>query len=321
MTRHVGATALARYHEGDFGSRKSARIRAHLAACPRCAALDTDLAGVTMLLARAPAPAMPDQVTTRIQAALRAEATGAPAGAPAGPGTTPRSAEAAQHRRSRHAAGKPARWRRWRLPDLRSQVGRRALGAAAAAVVIAGSVYGLAQLASAGQPALSSGAATGAGSAGAEQNGPVQLSGPSVQYRRAGQPASFTPVSTNTNFRQRQLASQVKSALLRSGSNLPASAGANAASPPRPQSRHASGGKQSFAGIAVKALQGCVMRVSAGRKVLLVDVDRYQGRPATVIVLAGPGGGTSGAQIFVVGPGCSASDSDLITQASLPGGG
>lgn len=321
MTRHVGATALARYHEEDFGSRKSTRIRAHLAACPRCAALDTDLAGVTALLARAPAPAMPDQVTTRIQAALRAEATSAPAGAPARPGTTPRSAEAAQHRRSRHAAGKSARWRRWRLPDLRSQVGRRALGAAAAAVVIAGSVYGLAQLASAGQPALSSGA-TGAGSAGAAQNGPARLSGPSVQYGRAGQPASFTPVSTNTNFRRRQLASQVKSALLRSaGSNLPTTAVPNPANRASPPSRHASGGEQSFAGIAVKALQGCVVRVSAGRKVLLVDVDRYQSRPATVIVLAGPGGGTSGAQIFVVGPGCSASDSDLITRASLPGGG
>ena len=321
MIPHVGATALARYREGDLGSRKSARIRAHLAACPRCAALDADLAGVTALLARAPVPAMPDQVTTRIQAALRAEAASAPAGAVARPGTSPRSAEAAQHRRSRHAAGKAARGQRWRLPGPRSHLARRALGATAAAAIIAGSAYGLAQLAPAGQPALSSGAA-GAGSAASAQNRPVRLSGPTLQYGKAGQPASFTPVSTHTNFRQPQLASQVKSALLRSaGSNLPTGAVPNAASPPRPQSRHPSGAEQSFAGIAVKTLQGCVMRVAAGSKVLLVDVDRYQGRPATVIVLAGPGGGTSGAQIFVVGPGCSASDSDLIARASLPGDG
>src|SRR6266581_9506263 len=74
MTRHIGAEALASYREGDLGSRKSARIRAHLAGCPRCTAIDHDLAGVTALLASAPAPAMPDQVTTRIQAALTAEA-------------------------------------------------------------------------------------------------------------------------------------------------------------------------------------------------------------------------------------------------------
>lgn len=317
MTRHVGVTALARYREGDLGSRKSARIRAHLAACPRCAALDEDLAGVPALLARAPAPAMPDQVTTRIQAVLRAEAARAPADAPARLGTSRQSAEPVQPRRSRHAAAKAARGQRWRLPELRPQLGRRALGAAAAAAAIAGGIYGVVQLAPAGQSALSSG---GTGSAASGQSGPIRLSGPTVQYG-PGLSASFTPVSTHTNFQQRQLASQVKSALLRSGANLPASAGPNAARRPSPQPRHAGGGEQSFAGIAVKALQGCVMRVSAGRKVLLVDVDRYQSKPATVIVLAGPGGGTGGAQIFVVGPGCSGSDSDLIARASLPGAG
>ena len=73
MTRHVSAEALARYREGDLGSRKSSRIRAHLAGCPRCTALDEDLAGVSALLASAPGPAMPEQVTARIQAALIAE--------------------------------------------------------------------------------------------------------------------------------------------------------------------------------------------------------------------------------------------------------
>src|SRR6266571_6732372 len=107
MTRHIGAEALARYREGDLGSRKSARIRAHLAGCPRCTAIDHDLAGVTALLASAPAPAMPDQVTTRIQAALTAEAARMADAGSAGhqPGQPRQPAGAARARQSRHAAG------------------------------------------------------------------------------------------------------------------------------------------------------------------------------------------------------------------------
>ena len=80
-------------------------------------------------------------------------------------------------------------------------------------------------------------------------------------------------------------------------------------------------GKPTFGGIGVAALQGCVTRISAGRQVLLVDVDRYQGKQATIIVVAGVAGGAGGARVWVVGPGCSRSDSDVITQASLAGAG
>ncbi|MGD0685331.1 MAG: hypothetical protein ABSA03_09455, partial [Streptosporangiaceae bacterium] len=90
MTRHVGAAALARYREGDLRRRRLSRIQAHLAGCARCAALDQDLARVTALLASAPAPAMPPQVTDRIQAALAAESALSPAG-------------------RRHASGEPGR--------------------------------------------------------------------------------------------------------------------------------------------------------------------------------------------------------------------
>jgi hypothetical protein len=49
-----------------------------------------------------------------------------------------------------------------------------------------------------------------------------------------------------------------------------------------------------------------------------VDVDRYQGKPATIIVV---GGGAGAPRAWVVGPGCSRSDSDVIAQASLAGAG
>ena len=60
-------------------------------------------------------------------------------------------------------------------------------------------------------------------------------------------------------------------------------------------------------------------RIAAGGTVRLVDVGRYEGKRATIIVVAG--GGTGGTRVFVVGPGCSGSRSDLIARASLPGGG
>jgi hypothetical protein len=97
----------------------------------------------------------------------------------------------------------------------------------------------------------------------------------------------------------------------------------------RPQASPAPAGASpqhgpSFGGIAVKDLQGCVTRIAAGGTVRLVDVARYQGKRATIIVVAGGAGGaggTGGTRVFVVGPGCSGSRSDLIARASLPGAG
>jgi hypothetical protein len=56
----------------------------------------------------------------------------------------------------------------------------------------------------------------------------------------------------------------------------------------------------------------CVQRVAQGRRPLLVDIARYEGRPATVIVLPAASGRLD---IWVVGPACSASDTALIERA------
>ncbi len=266
---------------------------------------------------------MPDQVTARIQAALMAEAA-RPALATAGarPGA-PQPAEPAR-RQSRHAAGRAGGSRRWRLPELRSQLAVRALGVATAAAVIAGGAYGISQLGPAGQTATSSSAAGGSGAAGnAAVPRPARVSGPVLHYRQAGQAVTFTPVSTRTNFTQQQLTSQAAAALRHPVRSPPQFHGPAISNRPGAHSAPAVHGQsgQSFRGIPVGALQGCVTRVSAGRTVLLVDVGRYQGRPATVIVVAGPAGGTGGSRVFVVGPGCSSSESNLIAQASLPAAG
>jgi Putative zinc-finger len=308
MTRHVGAEALARYREGDLSGRRTSRIRAHLAGCPRCTALDEDLAGVSAMLASAPVPAMPEQVTARISAALTAEAART---ARLGAGH-----EASQPGHSRHAASRPGPGRRWRLPGLLSPLAVRAGAFAAAAAVLAGGVYGAVQLAG-GPPA------TSAGSGGIPARAGLHAAagtGPALTYTRAGHPAHFSPVSTGRDFQPRQLKSQVRSLLAHAaGLNQPAS---------RPQATHrgakpglpsgGTAGAPTFGGIGVAALQGCVTRISAGRQVLLVDVDRYQGKQATIVVVAG---GAGGARVWVVGPGCSRTGSDVITQASLAGAG
>lgn len=317
MTPHVGAEALARYREGDLSRRKSARIRVHLAGCPRCTALDEDLAGVSAMLASAPVPVMPEQVTARIQAALTAEATrparlaaGHEAGQPEQPGHS-------RHAAGRSSAGRSSAGRRWRMPELLTPLAARAGALAAAAAVIAGGVYGAVQL-TGGPPATSAGSSSAAGLGQPAAAG----HGPPLTYTRAGHPVQFTPVSTGRNFRPGLLKSQVRSLLARSSGPI------QPGSLPQATTTHSGAkkgifrgsavGKPTFGGIALASLPGCVTRIAAGRQVLLVDVDRYQGRRAAIIVVAG---GASGDRVWVVGPGCSRSDSDVITQASLAGAG
>ena len=311
MTRHVGAATLTRYREGDLSGRRAARIRAHLAGCPRCTALDEDLAGVSAMLASAPVPAMPEQVTARISAALTAEA--------ARPARLGAGHEAGQPGHSRHASG-PGPGRRWRLPELLSPLAVRAGAVAAAAAVLAGGVYGAVQLAG-GPPGSTASSAGISSPAGAGQHGPAGT-GPPLTYTRAGHPAQFTPVSTGRDFQPGLLRSQVRSLLTRAaGPSQPVSGRPASTTHPGAKRSLGSGSaaaKPTFGGIPLAALQGCVTRISAGRQVLLVDVDRYQGKPATIVVV---GGGAGGPRAWVVGPGCSRSDSDVIAQASLAGAG
>ena len=60
-------------------------------------------------------------------------------------------------------------------------------------------------------------------------------------------------------------------------------------------------------------------RISAGALVLLVDVANYQGSPAAVIVTEPAPRGPE--QVSVVGTGCSAARSDVLTRITLPAGG
>ena len=168
MRGHADAATLAAFREELLSARKAAQVSAHLAACPRCAALEAQLAEVTTMLSRAAAPPMPGTVTARIEAALAAEAATRAADAPplaaaagAAPGT-------AGHNGSHGTAGqdrtgdRTGRRAGWRGHD-RSWLALRVAGVTAAVAVIAGGGYGVAQLLT-GSPAVT-GAGAGAGPA------------------------------------------------------------------------------------------------------------------------------------------------------------
>jgi hypothetical protein len=309
MTRHVSVAVLARFREGDLGQRRAARVSAHLSSCARCTDLSAELAGITMLLASTPAPAIPERLATRIQDTLAAEAARR---VTLEPGTEPGRRDLPRR------AGPPRR----RRPRLTSPLAVRALAAAGAIAVLAGGGYLLSQnTPSTTERTATSGRAapqTGAGLGQPHANLPnmsVPAVGPQLTYRNGK--ASVVPVASGVNYRSATLAKQVKAAL----SVVP-----SAKVPPHPASTAVSSpGSGTSAGpevnqfgiMTMSELQGCVGRIAPRGRVLLVDVARYQGRQATVIVVAPHG---AARQVWVVGPACSASRGDVLAHLSMPGG-
>src|SRR5215469_16710707 len=116
---HPGTEALAEYRAGLIGGFRRRRLTAHVAGCGQCASVIERLDAVGSVLASVPAPAVPDEVESRIAAALAAEATArqteGTARQDAAPSTGPR------HKRPSGASGsgrqrtrRPQRPRRFR---------------------------------------------------------------------------------------------------------------------------------------------------------------------------------------------------------------
>jgi hypothetical protein len=305
MRPHVSAETMARYRQGDLNQRRTSHIGTHLAGCDRCSALNEDLGGVTTLLASASPPPMPDDLTARITGAIAAESARRAAG--------PQTAQppSASHRRAP---------RRSRLPRLTPRFALGGLAAAAALVVVAGGVYKVVGSSGSTSGTPSSSAPEAAPAGRPATNGPLAqqaASGPALPYRHDGRSGSITAISTGTDFTAAGLGSQVAADVREYGSGF-TKTGPNAKSPAHsgPASPAAMPGDQAgtFADVPVASLRGCVNRIAAGSLVLLVDVARYRGAPATVIVTEA--GETGSMQIWVVGTGCSAARSDVLRHAT-----
>jgi hypothetical protein len=307
VSRHADEQTLAAFREGLLPARKAARITAHLATCQRCAEVDAQLAAVTTVLARSPAPPMPASLAARLDAALAAEiarsaeaaspasaaapAAASPAGAPV-PGRRP-------GRRGRTAAGRAPGGRppsRWRLAP-------RLAAAAAAVVILAGGGYAIARVLSPGNTGTSS---TSSAAAAAPSR---TIAGPSASGRlpEAAPAAAGLPlVASGTHYRPGQLPAQVGAILKRYPSVPTRSPGAAKVGP-------------LMASTTFPHLAACVAHLTGGGHPRLVDVARYGTRPAAVIVVPVPG--TANVRVWVVGPGCSAQGGDVIAQFSMPAPG
>jgi hypothetical protein len=296
---HVDEQTLAAYREGLLPPRKAARIAAHLPECPRCAEIDAQLAAVTTILASTPAPPMPASVAQRLDAALAAEIAAAsqPAASPAGAPVTgeragrldgPGGRDGTGRRRGAGSARAP-----WPLP-------LRLAAVAAAVVVVAGGGYAIAHTVLAGNSAVSSSSASEAAPASVPSAaGRVPEAAPGAAIG-AGLPL----VASGTDYRGGQLPAQVGAVLKR----YPAAAlapGHVKASPTVPVA-------------AFPRLAACVAHVAGGQRPRLVDIARYGGQPAAVIVVPVPG--TATVRVSVAGPGCPA-QGGVITQFSMPAPG
>jgi hypothetical protein len=327
VTRHPDAGVLAEFREGLLGRRRSARVRAHLAACPHCASADAGLAEVTELLASSPAPRMPEHLIARLDSALAAEAasrqqaTGAgastagagdgaagqvPGGAAPQPDGQPDSSLPDGHvgRRGRRPGWRPAR---------SGGAGRRrpaVLGAAAAVmIVLAGAGYGLASLSQrhSGPSAATGSSAGRSGTLNPPDEGPHRSAG-TPNAPTAGR-AAVTPrttwhvVGSKTDYQPGALARQAAGLARR----YPASAATAQGTGTAP-------GKT-----AGPQLRACVQQITGSTAAQLVDLAHYRGQPATIIVQA-PSAGQPG-HVWVTGPDCSAQHHELLAQASLPSSG
>ena len=312
MRPHVSAETMARYRQGDLNQRRSSHISTHLAGCDRCSALSQDLGGVTTLLASADPPPIPEDLTARITSAIAAESARRAAAPDARTAPDVGTAPAGRGHRAP---------RRPRMPRITPKVALGGLAAAAAMVLVAGGLYEVVgrsgpptSSASSGVPAAARPAARSPGN---EAMVPaLPASGPALQYQHSGRKDDITPITTSTNFTKAELASQVTSEVKKYGAGF-TKTGPNAESPggsgtesPAAVPREQTG---TFADIPVVALRGCVDRIAAGSLVLLVDVARYSGAPATIIVTEAAETGPM--QIWVVGTGCSASSSDVLQRA------
>jgi hypothetical protein len=294
MMSHLSDDDLASYIEGDLRPRKIAKIRSHLAGCPSCQGRVAALEAVPNLLASVQYPPIPERLSNRIEMALAAESSARVASAPAS--EAGRRELPARARLGRHSR---------RAPRFTSPLALRAGAAVAAAVVIAGGGYALVSH-------TGSGSAPSSSSISGPSTSPAQA-GPSVSYRHGAHEASIKTVKSGTNYKSATLASQAGRLItLQQSSASPGAMHANGSMSTLGASGVASSAARAAAPSASK-LQGCVDRISGGKSVLLVDIAKYMGQNATIIVV----GTSAKAEVYAVGSSCSSSASDILAKQSL----
>ena len=273
---HPDPDTLADFQAGLISGRRARILTDHLGSCGKCTAIGDRLADVCVLLAAAPALTIPDSVAQRLELALGDEAL--------------RRQAHPQHGAQEGERARPRLERRVRLRPLSVRV---LVPATTAMAVLAAGGYGLSQIGGPASPAASPGGVVAAPAARAKSTAPPSHMG-NEHAADGGEtgavygPADLKVVSSDINFEPNMLVSQLQAEL-----RQPPAVSVSPATP---------------------TLVGCVRLVTGGGTPVLVENARYQGRPATVIVVAA---GT-GNNVWVVGPQCSASNRSQIATAILP---
>lgn len=284
---------------------KAARISAHLSDCPECADVYSGLAGVSQLLASVQVPSMPEMLSQRVQAAIADEAGQRVARTPA-----PMLAGGDLGRSVAMNPGRPGPARRPRIRAWSSSpLLLRGLAAAGVIVLLVGGGILLANQRGTG-PSTSAGARKAAEPArsrpGTAAVGSTALA--RLRYQQGAETKYTSAMTSRVNYTKADLPAGIrqvvadKAQLTVPRMNINTSA---APSEPSHQLNHTTVGE----------LESCLSTVAAGRTVLLVEVARYLGVPATIIVFDPV---SDAFDVIVVGEACGSANPDIITTLAVP---
>lgn len=306
---HLSATEISDLLEGLLDPASIGRAGAHLAACAECRGLRAALDNVQALLVGLPDPGpMPAHVVEAVTGALRAERAGTDSA------------------RTDSVGGDNAGAVIPIVPRQRAHPGRRLRLLQAAAVLVLLFSAGALVLPGlrGGDDATSS--STGALSGGQRDATEAQGGGGSAERQDSAATGGRVPTTSGSNYTRASLAGEI-AALLRepplampgasephAALSLPAPAASDGASP----ARRASAAPTRL--VDPVALAGCIAALAArsetaalkarsGAAPLAVDLARFEGAPAAVIVL--PGQAPDRVAVFIVGPGCRRGDPQL----------
>jgi hypothetical protein len=302
MSRHASAEDLARLDLDALKPRKAAKIRSHIAGCAQCTHLNNLLSAVPATLASVSYPAMPEHLPARLDMALATESAQRLASAPA--------AEAGRRdlpKRSRHARHRPGGWR---MPGM-SVLASRIVATAGALVIVGAGGYEIAS--HTGNPGLSG---TSASSSGAAVPSARQMSlGPSIRYGEPSATKTIRAVQSDANFTSSTLAVQtlgaMQAAKLRGAFSVPSASG-----PVGTTGANATKSSATEHGTPTATqLMGCLDGLAGRHAVLLVEIAKFENKPAMIIVTAGTA--PREAEVWVVGPACSASHPDVLDHLRL----
>jgi hypothetical protein len=300
MSRHASAEELAGLDLDALKPRKAAKIRAHVSTCVQCTQLSSQVSAVPATLASMSYPGMPASVSARLDTALASESSQRLASAPA-------TEAGRRDLPDRRLAAKPRRGRR--LPGM-SVLGTRLVAAAGALAIVAAGGYEIATHTSSNVGGI---AASSSGSAAAPSVGRMSA-GASVQYGQSASAKTVQTVHAATNFTAAGLGTQALAAIRTA--KLEGVGGTHNGGRPAPSFSGSATNSAAKPGSPSQAsMASCLDGLVGSSPVQLVEMAKFDGQPATIIVSAQTA--ARPAEVWAVTPSCSASHTDVLDHLTL----